>query len=343
VFLSLRNIAKRFGAVAALETIDLDIENGGFVCFLGPSGCGKTTLLRIIAGLETPDGGEILLNGQDLSRIPARLRNFGIVFQSYSLFPNMTVAKNVAYGLECRQWQRDAIDRRVRELLALVHLEDQAYKLPHQLSGGQQQRIALARALAPEPAVLLLDEPLSALDAKVREELRGEIRDLQAALGITTIMVTHDQDEAMEMANRIVVMNKGMIEQVGSAADLYDRPANRFVAEFIGRMNMVRLDAGRPIPPAFSAFRAPDAAPVVIGIRPEHIELANGAAGAADVLQGTVERVVYLGRITRIRLDVDGQALLVDLQGRPDGVQQGTRLAVRIPAKAVHRFEGAAT
>ncbi|MGE0117533.1 MAG: ABC transporter ATP-binding protein [Dongiaceae bacterium] len=343
MFLSLRKIAKRFGAVAALETIDLDIENGGFVCFLGPSGCGKTTLLRIIAGLETPDGGEILLNGKDLSRIPARLRNFGIVFQSYSLFPNMTVAKNVAYGLECRQWQRDAIDRRVRELLALVHLEDQTHKLPHQLSGGQQQRVALARALAPEPAVLLLDEPLSALDAKVREELRGEIRDLQAALGITTIMVTHDQDEAMEMADRIVVMNKGVIEQAGSAADLYDRPANRFVAEFIGRMNLVRLDSRLQGLAGFSAFRAQGSAPVVIGIRPEHIELANGDAAAIDVLQGIVERIVYLGRITRIRLDVDGQPLLVDLQGRPEGVRQGARLAVRIPAQAVHRFAEAAT
>ena len=176
--------------------------------------------------------------------MPARLRNFGVVFQSYSLFPNMTVARNIAYGLECRKWPAERLRARVDAMLALVHLADQADKHPAQLSGGQQQRVALARALAPEPPVLLLDEPLSALDAKVREELRGEIRDLQRELGITTIMVTHDQDEAMEMADRIVVMNQGRIAQIGTAFELYTAPANRFVAEFIGRMNVLRLTSG---------------------------------------------------------------------------------------------------
>ena len=340
--LSLRNITKHFGSVTALAKVDLEIEDGAFVCFLGPSGCGKTTLLRVVAGLETPDSGEILLGERNLAEVPARLRNFGVVFQSYSLFPNMTIAKNVAYGLECQRWPRDAMERRVRELLALVHLEDQAPKLPHQLSGGQQQRIALARALAPKPAVLLLDEPLSALDAKVREELRGEIRDLQAALRITTIMVTHDQEEAMEMADRIVVMNRGVIEQVGSASDLYDRPANRFVAEFIGRMNVLRLDpdpADRSGPAAFGGLHARGAGPEIVGIRPEHVELADGQTDAPDVVVGTVEKVVYLGRITRIRLAVDGQDLLVDLRAQPPGLAQGGRLAVRIPARAIHRFE----
>ncbi len=177
--------------------------------------------------------------------MPARLRNFGIVFQSYSLFPNMSVTRNIGYGLECRKWPKDAIGPRIDEVLTLVHLRDQAEKYPHQLSGGQQQRVALARALAPKPTVLLLDEPLSALDAKVREELRAEIKDLQTALRVTTVMVTHDQHEAMEMADRIVVMNAGVIEQVGGAVDLYDQPVNRFVAEFIGRMNLVRLSTAQ--------------------------------------------------------------------------------------------------
>jgi len=244
VFLSLRQITKRFGAVMALDGVSLDVAEGEFVCFLGPSGCGKTTLLRSVAGLEVPDSGSILLKGAELARTPARLRNFGVVFQSYSLFPNMTVARNLAYGLECRGWARAAIEERVGRMLALVRLENQAAKYPHQLSGGQQQRIALARALAPQPTMLLLDEPLSALDAKVRDELRGEIRDLQRSLGVTTIMVTHDQDEAMEIADRIVLMNHGRIEQVGAAADLYERPASRFVAEFVGRMNVLTLAVG---------------------------------------------------------------------------------------------------
>ena len=189
--------------------------------------------------------GEVSQNGASLSGVPARLRNFGIVFQSYSLFPNMSVARNIGYGLECRKWPKDEIGPRIDEVLTLVHLRDQAHKYPHQLSGGQQQRVALARALAPNPTVLLLDEPLSALDAKVREELRAEIKDLQTALRVTTVMVTHDQHEAMEMADRIVVMHAGVIEQVGDAVDLYDQPVNRFVAEFIGRMNLVRLSTAK--------------------------------------------------------------------------------------------------
>ena len=245
MFLSLRGVTKRFGEVTAVENVDLDIAEGEFVCFLGPSGCGKTTLLRLVAGLEALSSGQILLNGEDLTALPARRRNFGVVFQSYSLFPNMTVARNVAYGLECRKWPRAETDARVREMLDLVHLGAHRDKHPHELSGGMQQRVALARALAPRPAVLLLDEPLSALDAKVRESLRGEIRDVQQRLGITTIMVTHDQDEAMEMADRIVVMNRGRIEQVGSADTLYWEPETRFVGEFIGRINIIEAP-GRP-------------------------------------------------------------------------------------------------
>ncbi|MBK9606958.1 MAG: ATP-binding cassette domain-containing protein [Betaproteobacteria bacterium] len=325
MYLSLRGISKAFAGVAALDGVSLDVDEGEFVCFLGPSGCGKTTLLRIIAGLETPDAAEIRLNGGNLLEVPARARNFGIVFQSYSLFPNMTVTRNIAYGLECRKWPAGGIPARVAEMLALVNLADQAGKYPHQLSGGQQQRIALARALAPKPVMLLLDEPLSALDAKVREELRGEIKDLQSRLGITTIMVTHDQHEAMEVADRIVVMNRGRIEQEGRPVDLYERPANRFVAEFIGRMNVLRGVHGH----------------AAAGIRPEQVELVAGAA-TPDCWTGRVERCLFLGSITRVTLgldNLDGQRVTIELQGRRDDLAPGMALAVRLPPAALLRFD----
>ncbi len=337
MFLTLRNITKRFGSVLALDRVSLDIDEGEFVCFLGPSGCGKTTLLRVIAGLEMPEAGEVTLNGASLMDVPARLRNFGIVFQSYSLFPNMSVARNIGYGLECRKWPKDAIGPRVAEVLALVHLGDQAEKYPHQLSGGQQQRVALARALAPKPAVLLLDEPLSALDAKVREDLRAEIKDLQVALRVTTVMVTHDQHEAMEMADRIVVMHAGVIEQIGRAVELYDQPVNRFVAEFIGRMNLVsisRLQSGVALNHADGDR--------VIGIRPEHIELIDAGTPTADVLVGRIEKCVFLGSFTRITLVTGDQRLILELRGRRTDLLPGGVLSVRIPESAIHRLQDAA-
>ncbi|MEO8485253.1 MAG: ATP-binding cassette domain-containing protein [Betaproteobacteria bacterium] len=318
MFLSLSGICKAFDGVAALDDVSLDVREGEFVCFLGPSGCGKTTLLRIIAGLETPDRADIRLDGRNLADIPARRRNFGIVFQSYSLFPTMSVARNIAYGLECRGWPREAIPPRVAEMLALVNLGDQVHKKPHQLSGGQQQRVALARALAPKPVVLLLDEPLSALDARVREELRAEIKALQSRLSITTIMVTHDQHEAMEVADRIVVMNRGRIEQTGRPVDLYERPGTRFVAEFIGRMNLVRDVHGH----------------AVAGIRPEHVEIVNGPA-APDTRHGRVARAVFLGSITRITLDVDGSPVTLELAGRRDDLAPGATIAIRFPPHAL--------
>ncbi|CAG0975902.1 sulfate transport system ATP-binding protein [Burkholderiales bacterium] len=323
MYLSLRGITKSFDGVKALAGVSLDIEEGEFVCFLGPSGCGKTTLLRIIAGLETPDAAEIRFAGRDLTDIPARERNFGIVFQSYSLFPNMTVARNIAYGLECRKWRREDIPGRVISMLALVNLSDQAAKFPHQLSGGQQQRVALARALAPRPAVLLLDEPLSALDAKVREDLRAEIKDLQSRLRITTIMVTHDQHEAMEVADRIVVMDRGRIEQIGRPVELYERPANRFVAGFLGRMNLVRDVHGHAL----------------AGIRPEHVELCAGSEAPHERRTGRVSRSVFLGSITRVTLSVDGQDLTLEVQGRRDDLAPGAEIAVRIPARALVRLD----
>jgi ABC-type Fe3+/spermidine/putrescine transport system ATPase subunit len=319
VYLTLRGIRKSFDGLVALDDVSLDVDEGEFVCFLGPSGCGKTTLLRIVAGLEAPDAADIRIAGRNLADIPARERNFGIVFQSYSLFPNMTVARNIAYGLECRKWARGDVRRRVDEMLALVSLADHAGKLPHQLSGGQQQRVAIARAIAPNPAVLLLDEPLSALDAKEREELRAEIKDLQSRLRITTIMVTHDQHEAMEVADRIVVMNEGRIEQTGRPVELYERPANRFVAAFVGRMNVMRDVHGHRI----------------AGIRPEHVELVNGSGMQADCRPARVARAVFLGSITRATLQVDGQTLTIELPGRRDELVPGRVVAIRIPPAAL--------
>src|SRR6266540_6995215 len=238
-YLVLDGIGKSFGRFQALERVALAIDRGELVTFLGPSGCGKTTLLRIIAGLETQDTGTIVQGGKDISRLPAIRRDYGIVFQSYALFPNLTIFANVAYGLVNRRKGQDAIKRRVAELLKLIGLPDAGPKYPGQLSGGQQQRIALARALATSPGLLLLDEPLSAIDALERLRLHGEIRSLQQRLGVTTIMVTHDQEEALSMADTVVVMNHGRIEQVGTPQQIYRDPASAFVADFVGKVNVL--------------------------------------------------------------------------------------------------------
>jgi len=346
--LHIRQVVKRFGIVTALDQVSLDIAAGEFVCFLGPSGCGKTTLLRVIAGLEQADSGQVLLGDRDLIDMPARLRNFGVVFQSYSLFPNMTAARNVAYGLECRHWPKQRIAERVKEMLRLVSLEDQAGKLPSQMSGGQQQRIALARALAPDPAVLLLDEPLSALDAKVREDLRLEIRSLQQRLGITTIMVTHDQDEALTMADRIVVMNAGRIEQVGTAEELYHAPSSRFVAEFIGKMNVLPVEgsrgalryAGRPIEVSTNG----QGTPCVLGLRPEDIRLHYGANSARlpNLLNTRVRQSLFLGNITQLVLEVseDTPPLLAEVHaGQRLALKEGAQLQIELPASALKVLE----
>src|SRR5690348_11970660 len=238
-YLRLTGITKRFGRFTALDRVSLDVPRGSLVTFLGPSGCGKTTLLRIVAGLETQDEGTLVQDGRDISRLPATRRDYGIVFQSYALFPNLTIFDNVAYGLVNRRAGREKIKSRVAELLKLVGLPDVGKHFPGQLSGGQQQRIALARALATAPGLLLLDEPLSALDALERVRLRAEIRALQQRLGVTTIMVTHDQEEALSMADRIVVMNHGRIEQVGTPREIYETPATPFAADFVGKVNVL--------------------------------------------------------------------------------------------------------
>lgn len=238
-FLKINELWKAFGQFVALQDISLEIYEGEFVCFLGPSGCGKTTLLRAIAGLDLQSRGTIEQGGQNVSSLPPAQRDYGIVFQSYALFPNLSISKNIAYGLENAGHSKSAINERVKSLLELVGLPDQGKKYPAQLSGGQQQRIALARAIATEPGLLLLDEPLSALDAKVRVSLRHQIKELQRKLGVTTVMVTHDQEEALSMADRIVVMNQGVIEQIGTPIEIYRDPATLFVADFIGEMNQI--------------------------------------------------------------------------------------------------------
>jgi len=285
-FLRIRNLSKRFGQFTALKDISLDVKPGDFVCFLGPSGCGKTTLLRAIAGLDPQDEGMIEIAGRDVSHLPPAARDFGIVFQSYALFPNLTVAANVGYGLVNRRTGRAQIEARVAELLALVGMPEQGVKYPVQLSGGQQQRVALARALATSPGLLLLDEPLSALDARVRLRLRDEVKALQRRLGVTTIMVTHDQEEALAMADCIVVMNHGVIEQIGSPQDIYRKPASAFVADFVGTMTFLDAEIAGPMSLRVGTIElaCPDAgrfrsgSPVRIGLRPEEIRVRSGEA-----------------------------------------------------------------
>ena len=336
MFLVLRNVTKRFGEVAAVGGVELDIKEGEFVCFLGPSGCGKTTLLRLIAGLETLDDGEIRLRDRDLGSLPARKRNFGVVFQSYSLFPNLTVARNIAYGLDCRKVSQAKKDVRVDEMLNLVHLSKDGHKYPHELSGGMQQRVALARALAPEPEVLLLDEPLSALDAKVRENLRGEIRDLQQRLGITTIMVTHDQNEAMEMSDRIVVMNKGRVEQVGSADEIYWRPSSRFVGEFIGRLNVLESASwSGQLNGAFSA------AARALAIRPEHIRVVDRASTEELVLEGIIKRMAFLGNTTRLIVETEGRTLEIEVHSTRKALALGDLVQFVLPREHLNQLGSA--
>jgi iron(III) transport system ATP-binding protein len=307
-YLRLIGIRKDFGTFTALSNIDLEIAKGEFVCFLGPSGCGKTTLLRIIAGLEVQSAGRIELAGRDISTLPPARRDYGIVFQSYALFPNLTVADNVAYGLTNRKVPRQQAMARVAELLALVGLPGSEAKYPAQLSGGQQQRIALARALATAPRLLLLDEPLSALDAIVRVKLRQEIRSLQRQLGVTTIMVTHDQEEAFAVADRIVVMNQGAIEQVGDAMQVYREPRSLFVADFVGRINVLgataveggRLRVGAHDFHCEHSFR--DGSELRVYLRPEDVLARPIPLGDPNVFEAQIEKIEFMGPYCLVRV-----------------------------------------
>ena len=345
-FLRIRDVVKRFGVFTALAGVSLDVAEGEFVCFLGPSGCGKTTLLRAIAGLDVQSEGRIEQGGRDISNLPIAARDFGIVFQSYALFPNLNVTANIGYGLQARRLSAAKIQARVDALLDLVGLPEAARKFPAQLSGGQQQRVALARALAPEPGLLLLDEPLSALDARVRLHLRQEIKSLQRRLGITTIMVTHDQEEALAIADRIVVMNQGRIEQVGTPLEIYRRPASRFVAGFVGTMNFLEGVVTGPNRVRLGGVDLPFSHDLAVGagltlaIRPESVELlppAPDQENGPDLVLA-VEAVEFLGAFLRVALTGErGLAVKADVPlGRVAELfpEPGRRLAVRLPAAA---------
>ncbi len=323
--LRLDKVAKRFGAVKAVDDVSIDVAAGEFVTLLGASGCGKTTLLRLVAGFAGLDSGAITLEGQNVETLPPSCRNVGFVFQSYALFPHMTVAGNIGFSLKLRRRPKAEIAARVGELCALVHLEGLEGRYPHELSGGQQQRVALARALAPSPSLLLLDEPLSALDAKIRAALRGEIRAIVKRTGITALYVTHDQDEALSMSDRIVVMDQGRFVQVGAPIDLYARPANRFVANFLGTSNLLigeTAGAGRLIverqtvalalPPALADRRR-----ILVCVRPEHVALApvNGVVNGAPIL--TILDSAFLGQTVRVT----------------GGLAGGGRLAIDLPTE----------
>ncbi len=347
--LELSGIHKDFGAFTALRNIELTVNRGEFVCFLGPSGCGKTTLLRIIAGLEVQTSGTILQAGRDISRLPPAGRDYGIVFQSYALFPNLTIFDNVAYGLVNRRTARGEVAARVAELLKLVGLPDSGGKFPSQLSGGQQQRVALARAIATSPGLLLLDEPLSALDALERVRLRQEIRSLQQRLGITTIMVTHDQEEALSMADRIVVMNHGVIEQVGTPLEIYRDPASPFVVDFIGKANMLegevtapgKLKLGSHV---FDCALCTQTGRVVRAyLRPEDIVARPIEAGDANVIDATIGKIEFLGSYCLVRVSASGfpTALTVYLSLNflaEQGLAAGSRLKLKVLTERLRIF-----
>ncbi len=322
--IEIRGVSRIYGTghdkVKALDGIFLDIRENEFFTLLGPSGCGKTTLLRLIAGFDFPTTGEILLHGEDIAPLPPFKRPVNTVFQSYALFPHMTVADNIGFGLKMLGKPKAEVEARVAEMLDLVHMTSMRDRQVSQISGGQQQRVALARALAPKPKVLLLDEPLSALDYKLRKEMQIELKRVQAETGITFIFVTHDQEEALTMSDRIAVMSTGSLRQVGSPWDIYDRPAERFVADFIGETNFlevevasvagdrasVRLRSGHEIPATFPENTTPSGK-VTIVIRPEHAEIVEPTAGAT--LKGVIESVVYLGTDTNINVRLEGGSL----------------------------------
>ncbi|MBA3948038.1 MAG: ABC transporter ATP-binding protein [Herpetosiphonaceae bacterium] len=351
-FLELADVRKVFNQSVAVEHFTMGIEPGEFVSFLGPSGCGKTTTLRMVAGFERPTSGTISVGGVDITHRPANRRNIGMVFQSYALFPNMTVAENIGFGLKLKHVDSKSIAQRVSHLLEVINLPDKGGRYPAQLSGGQQQRVALARALAIEPQVLLLDEPLSALDAKIRVSLRNEIRAIQRQFGITTIYVTHDQEEALSLSDRIVVMSNGRVEQIGTPLQIYTYPQTTFVASFVGTLNVLRAKvidpaAGRitvddqPVMVARSLAQHRAGDMINVALRPEVIGL-DGAPGTINQLQGVVEQVTFLGGTIRTQMRFASNSLFFDMFNTPNGKlpQTGQTLTVTFPEASCLLIDG---
>ena len=354
--IAIHNVTKRFEEFTALKDINLEIKKGELVCFLGPSGCGKTTLLRLIAGLEECDQGEIIQHGKTITHLPPSKRDYGIVFQSYALFPNLTVAKNIGYGLKKKDIEKKEAKKRVKELLSLVGLSGSEDKYPNELSGGQQQRVAFARAIATNPSLLLLDEPLSALDARVREHLRQEIRELQKNLGITTIMVTHDQEEALSIADKIVVMNHGVIEQVGTPLEIYHHPKNLFVADFVGKINLLsgcyqgngcfhvgqlRLQVAVP-----NDKEPINEAHVKLLVRPEDIRIYHESLDEMNIIEGDVTKITFLGSFCRIIMTIKGlleDTLFLDIPHKvliKGHIKEGSALRLCIAPNDICYFTG---
>jgi putative spermidine/putrescine transport system ATP-binding protein len=354
-FLEINDVRKQFAANIVVKGFSLGIEGGEFVSLLGPSGCGKTTVLRMVAGFESPTSGAIRIDGKDVTNLRPNQRNVGMVFQAYALFPNMTVAENVAFGLKVAKRPAQEIKSRVDEMLNMIKLPHLADRYPYQCSGGQQQRVALARALAQKPKVLLLDEPLSALDAKIRVSLREEIRALQRTLGITTIFVTHDQEEALSMSDRVVVMNEGRAEQVGSPFDVYNQPATPFVANFVGTLSVLkgkvldaasgRIQIGRSeIVASRKLFQGNPGDTCSVALRPEAAVLENGhAAPGRNRLEGTIDDVSFLGSVVRVRVKIDDNAISLDTFNNPSAVppQRGAPVVVSFTPNDVLVLEGA--
>lgn len=333
-YLSIQGVNKTFGSFSALKNIHIDIQKNEFICLLGPSGCGKTTLLRIIAGLEKPTQGRILVGGKDITALPPAKRNFGMVFQSYALFPNLTAYQNVAYGLQGKKFSKKEISEKVREVLTLVDLLHLHDRYPAQMSGGQQQRVALARAIVLSPDFLLLDEPLSALDAKVRIKLREQICELQDKLGITTVMVTHDQEEALTMADRIVVMKNSEVVQLGTPEEVYEQPNSAFVADFIGSINFLENEQRDGVSPRRS-----------LAIRPEHIRLF--ASGSSRGMKAVVKHVEFRGAFYRVLLqpaassDYQNVLLTVDVSAQAShqlGLAKHAEVSVEFPQEKMITF-----
>ncbi|MFN8381501.1 MAG: ABC transporter ATP-binding protein [Anaerolineales bacterium] len=326
-YLSISHVTKKFGDTVVVDDFNLDIEKGEFVSFLGPSGCGKTTTLRMVAGFEIPTSGKIMLDGADITDKAPNQRNVGMIFQSYALFPNMTVAQNIGFGLRIRKEPESTVKQRVDEMVSLINLEKHANKYPYQLSGGQQQRVSLARALAIHPQVLLLDEPLSALDAKIRISLRSEIRAIQKKLGITAIFVTHDQEEALSISDRIVVMNVGVMEQVGTPFEIYNFPTTVFSANFVGSLNNSSAEVVDPakgtisidgvqFESAVDLNQRKKGDKVRVAIRPERLSFASEQK-KANVVDATIENITFLGSVVRIQVTIGKTKFNMDTFNNP--------------------------